>query len=94
VSKFAGLVVVSSAIAFLGSGGYTVLPKSVPLADREMLDPSCNIKGNISINTGERTYYVPGQKYYAETVISPRYGEQWFCFEADVRATGWRKAMR
>ncbi len=53
---------------------------------------SCDIKGNISIETGERIFHVPGQKYYAETVISPRYGERWFCSEAEARAAGWRKS--
>ena len=52
----------------------------------------CDIKGNISINTGERIYHVPGQRYYAATRISPQYGERWFCSEADARAAGWRRA--
>ena len=54
--------------------------------------PGCDIKGNISINTGERIYHVPGQKYYDATVISPQYGERWFCSEAEARAAGWRRA--
>nr|WP_322791105.1 hypothetical protein [Mesorhizobium tianshanense] len=57
-------------------------------------DGSCDIKGNISINTGERIYHVPGQEYYFETKISPQYGERWFCTEAEARAAGWRKARR
>ncbi|RWA62921.1 hypothetical protein [Mesorhizobium sp.] len=55
---------------------------------------SCNIKGNISINTGERIYHVPGQEHYWETKISPQYGERWFCSEAEARAAGWRRARR
>lgn len=54
----------------------------------------CDIKGNISINTGERIYHVPGQEHYWETKISPQYGERWFCSEAEARAAGWRKARR
>ena len=53
---------------------------------------SCNIKGNISINTGEKIFHVPGQKYYDQTKITPRYGERWFCSEEDAYAAGWRKA--
>ncbi len=53
---------------------------------------SCNIKGNISINSRERIFHVPGQHYYAATKISPQYGERWFCSEAEARAAGWRKA--
>ncbi|MET3524103.1 sunset domain-containing protein [Mesorhizobium abyssinicae] len=55
---------------------------------------SCNIKGNISIDTGERIYHVPGQEHYWETKISPQYGERWFCSEAEARAAGWRRARR
>ncbi|MGX5830110.1 sunset domain-containing protein [Mesorhizobium sp. 43Arga] len=54
----------------------------------------CTIKGNISINTGERIYHVPGQEHYWETRISPQYGERWFCTEEEARAAGWRKARR
>ncbi|WP_095204251.1 sunset domain-containing protein [Mesorhizobium carmichaelinearum] len=54
----------------------------------------CNIKGNISINTGEHIYHVPGQKHYIETIIRPEYGERWFCSEAEAVAAGWRKARR
>jgi hypothetical protein len=52
----------------------------------------CNIKGNISVNTGERIYHVPGQEHYLETVISPGKGERWFCSEEEARAAGWRKS--
>lgn len=52
----------------------------------------CNIKGNISITSGERIYHVVGQQYYAETVIRPEHGERWFCNEAEARAAGWRRS--
>ncbi|WP_245437710.1 MULTISPECIES: hypothetical protein [unclassified Mesorhizobium] len=55
---------------------------------------SCNIKGNISYNTGEKIYHVPGQEYYSETRISMLKGERWFCSEAEAIAAGWRKARR
>jgi endonuclease YncB( thermonuclease family) len=51
----------------------------------------CKIKGNIS-KTGDRIYHMPGQKYYAQTVISEISGERWFCSEADARGAGWRKS--
>lgn len=54
----------------------------------------CNIKGNISYNTGERIYHVPGQEHYAETIITVSKGERWFCSEAAAREAGWRKARR
>lgn len=54
----------------------------------------CKIKGNISINTGERIYHVPGQEFYSDTRISRQHGERWFCTEAAARSAGWRKAHR
>jgi hypothetical protein len=52
----------------------------------------CNIKGNVSRNTGERIYHVPGQRYYAATKISLIHGERWFCSEEEARRAGWRKS--
>ncbi|MEO1701957.1 MAG: hypothetical protein AAFR71_07875 [Pseudomonadota bacterium] len=54
----------------------------------------CNIKGNISIGSGDKIFHVPGQERYAETIINHRYGERWFCGEAEAYAAGWRKAGR
>jgi hypothetical protein len=54
----------------------------------------CNIKGNISLNTGEHIYHVRGQEYYAATIITPSKGERWFCSEDEARAAGWRKAKQ
>lgn len=53
----------------------------------------CEIKGNISIDSGERIYHLPGQRYYSETKIASEYGERFFCSEADARSAGWRKSM-
>lgn len=86
--KFPAVVALTSAAAFLGAGGYTVLPKSLT----NTFNPACNIKGNVSINSGERIYHIPGQHYYEATKISPQYGERWFCSEEEARAAGWRKA--
>ena len=52
----------------------------------------CDIKGNISLNTGERIYHVPGQAYYDATRINLLKGERWFCSEEAARKAGWRKA--
>lgn len=69
----------------MGAGGYTLVP-------RQAYDSPCDIKGNVSINSGERIYHVPGQEYYLKTKISPQYGERWFCSEPEARAAGWRIA--
>lgn len=52
----------------------------------------CDIKGNKSFNTGAKIYHVPGQTFYADTVINPDYGERWFCTEEEARDNGWRKS--
>lgn len=87
MSNFTAIVAVASAATFMATGGYALMP-------REFYDPACNIKGNISINNGQRIYHVPGQEYYLDTVIRSDYGERWFCSEAEARAAGWRKARR
>lgn len=87
MSNFGLIVIASSSFVFLATGGYTLVP-------RELWDAACNIKGNISINSRERIFHVPGQLDYASTTIRTEYGERWFCSEADARAAGWRKAGR
>ncbi|WP_075293385.1 hypothetical protein [Pararhizobium arenae] len=87
MSNFTLLVVGLSAASFLGAGGYVLMP-------RETFDSACDIKGNISINRGERIFHVPGQENYLDTKIRANYGERWFCSEAEARAAGWRKAGR
>ncbi|AMX99506.1 hypothetical protein AB0V79_06965 [Mesorhizobium ciceri] len=52
----------------------------------------CYIKGNISINTGERIFHTPGQKYYDQTVVNPAKGERWFCSQWEAWLAGWRKS--
>jgi hypothetical protein len=54
----------------------------------------CPIKGNISVNTAERIYHVPGQYYYDMTHIDWLKGERWFCSEDAAKAAGWRRARR
>ena len=67
---------------------------SRPPAGAKKIGGSCNIKGNISYNKGERIYHIPGQLDYNSTKISSRRGERWFCSEQEARSNGWRKAYR
>lgn len=53
---------------------------------------ACVIKGNVSFDSGERIYHVPGQEYYDATVINEDFGERWFCSEEEAVAAGWRKS--
>ncbi len=70
------------------------LPPSTRPPTSPPTSPPCNIKGNISFNTGEKIYHVPGGEFYNSTVIDPRYGERWFCTEAEAVANGWRRSSR
>jgi len=56
--------------------------------------PECNIKGNISIDTGNKVYHLPGMEDYESTLIDLEKGEKWFCKESEAIANGWRKAPR
>jgi len=82
------------AIIVGGLAGYVGTDLLTPSMPLKAFSNACNIKGNVSIDTGERIYHVPGQEHYSETVISRSYGERWFCSEAEARAAGWRKARR
>ena len=101
-------IVAAAGIGFAGSLGIAATHSSIPdpraffnavpgFSAAEWLAPgsasaNCDIKGNISIETRERIYHVPGQRYYEQTRISPEYGERWFCSEEEARAAGWRKS--
>ena len=67
-------------VVFAGSIIHPTAPAVLALAA-----PTCVIKGNISIATGERIYHLPGHHWYNETVISPQYGERYFCSEAEAK---------
>lgn len=54
----------------------------------------CDIKGNISYTSKEKIFHAPGQEYYTATVITPMFGERWFCTEEDAIANGWRKSRK
>lgn len=91
MSKFPLIVIGASLATFSATGGHTVLPVAANYI-KPNVSPSCRIKGNISINTGERIYHAPGQAYYEDTRISLEHGERWFCTEAEARAAGWRRS--
>ena len=72
-----------------------VTPVSEPIATNEPIaQQNCNIKGNISISTGNRLYHVAGMEDYEGTTIHLDKGERWFCSESEAIAAGWRRAPR
>lgn len=84
--------------AVLGFGGVMIVrDPSVVMGAAQAVFPNtpiagCVIKGNVSVNTGERIYHMPGQRYYDETRIAPEYDEKWFCSEVEAREAGWRRS--
>lgn len=75
-------------------GGTRIEVKEIRRPERRPPLKVCRIKGNVSYETGERIYHVPGGKYYSRTRINPSRGERWFCSEAKARAAGWRRSRR
>ncbi len=73
--------------------GLAVIGAVIAAAEFGPILVGCPIKGNISKNTGERIYHMPGQEYYSRTRIDWFFSdERWFCSEADARTAGWREA--
>ncbi|VXD22552.1 Cold-shock protein, DNA-binding (fragment) [Planktothrix serta PCC 8927] len=69
-------------------------PSEFPPVIQSIIKPGCKIKGNISLKTGNKLYYIPGMKDYKSTVIDRGKGERWFCTESEAIAKGWSKAPR
>lgn len=65
---------------------------SVPVASAA--GSGCMVKGNISFNTGQKLYHVPGMRDYEITEINESKGERWFCSEAEAIANGWVRAPK
>lgn len=84
-------------IGLIGMGFFAIVAQnfissSSPPIVQSVIKPGCEIKGNISQNSGKKYYHVPGMEDYESTVISPEYGEKWFCTEQEAISNGWVKA--
>ena len=69
-------------------------PSRSPSLIKSFTKPECMIKGNISLNKGNKVYHLPGMEDYESTIIDPAKGEKWFCTETEAIARGWSKAPR
>ncbi|ESA32904.1 cold shock protein [Leptolyngbya sp. Heron Island J] len=88
-----------SVIGIVVLGAITLLtiqftPSRSPSLITSIIKPECTIKGNISINMGNKIYHLPGMEDYESTVIDLTKGERWLCTESEAIANGWRKAPR
>ncbi len=90
----AGIVAPDSAVELAEKKFYEFSSAASDKAAEFGLNPNCHIKGNISVDTGERIYHVQGQEFYSRASIRPDQGERWFCTEEDAVAAGWRKAAQ
>jgi len=52
-----------------------------------------DIKGNVSYDTDEKIYHVPGQIYYASTTVRYAQGDRWFKTEEEAIAAGFRRSI-
>ena len=77
---------------FFGVGGYKFFGAETdpPPSSAQQ----CRIKGDVSLRTGKRVFYVPGQRDYARIGIDKDNGDRWFCTEVDAFAAGWTKSPR
>ena len=65
-----------------------------PTISNPSISSECNIKGNISVSSGERFYHIQGMPEYEITRINTSKGERFFCSESEAIANGWSKAPR
>ncbi|HEY8108597.1 MAG TPA: hypothetical protein VIF43_01135, partial [Patescibacteria group bacterium] len=77
------VVAVAGAIAIASSSDSTDYASLVTKTPSPTVEPTpkptpCLIKGNISFNTGEKIYHLPGMEFYDETVIESEKGEKLF----------------
>jgi endonuclease YncB( thermonuclease family) len=60
--------------------------------DTQAVDPSCDIKGNISEKAYGRNYFLPGCPNYNRIKIDTRKGEAYFCTEAEALAADFTRS--
>ncbi|MGB3204146.1 MAG: cold shock domain-containing protein [Crinalium sp.] len=87
-------VIIVPVLAVMAISGIKFSDSKVPLSITSATKPECKIKGNISIETGNKIYHVPGAEDYNSTKIDLFRGEKWFCTESEAIANGWRKSPK
>ena len=50
----------------------------------------CDVKGNVSLYSGDKIYHLPSDKYYDSTLIEETRGEKYFCSIQEAEESGWR----
>lgn len=94
-NRFINVVIGGLAALAIGGAVVGMQPGStVSVLSASLPGSGCDIKGNVSINSGKRIYHMPGQEDYSTTVIRAEYGERWFCSETEALEAGWQRASR
>lgn len=83
--KIVRVGLLTAAAAAVVGGGYALTSGQTTQAD-------CDIKGNVSMTTGERIYHRPGDLYYEKTEVDRSAGEKMFCSDGEAEAAGWRRS--
>jgi cold shock CspA family protein len=89
-----GAVIGLAVLISMGVGVMKFTPSRSPSPITAVTKPNCQIKGNISVSSGNKIYHVPGMEDYESTVIDEGAGERWFCSESEAISAGWKKAPR
>ena len=55
------------------------------------INPTCTIKGNILLSTGEKTYHYLGCGQYGNTQVQLYLGDRWFCTAEEADENGFKK---
>jgi cold shock CspA family protein len=89
-----GAVIGLTTLIAVGVGVMQFTPSRSPSPMTAVTKPNCQIKGNISVSSGNKIYHVPGMEDYESTVVNEGAGERWFCSESEAISAGWKKAPR
>lgn len=85
MKKLVRVGLLTAATTAVVGGGYA-------LTSGQTTQANCNIKGNVSLTSGERIYHKPGDLYYEKTEIDRSAGEKMFCSDEEAKAAGWRRS--
>ena len=88
------IIAIGSVYSRFNANRFSNLATTATNTSKSVAEQNCNIKGNISVSSGQKFYHVAGMEDYDGTIIDPSKGEKWFCSESDAIAAGWRRAPR
>ena len=86
--RFIGAIIGPAVLVIIALVQIEFGPRRSQSIIESMTKPGCIVKGNVSQNTGNKLYHIPGMENYDQTVIDPKYGERWFCSEAAAVSAG------